>query len=82
MMTLLLSAFEVVNPRLPYPQAWEQLTDVADYPIWAAAVAAKAQYVISDNTSDYPPRQPDGRHIYQGIEYISGRDFLIMLLPD
>ena len=56
MMTLLLGAFEVVNPRPPYPQAWATLADVDDYPIWAAAAAAKAQYVISNNTLDYPPR--------------------------
>jgi predicted nucleic acid-binding protein len=82
MMSLLVSAFEVVNPRPPYPQAWEHLADADDYPIWAAAVEAKAQYVISDNTSDYPPLQPDGRYAYQGIEYISGRNFLKMLLPE
>jgi hypothetical protein len=82
MMSLLVSAFEVVNLRPPYPQAWEQLADANDYPIWAAAVEAKAQYVISDNTSDYPPLQADGRYAYQGIEYIPGRDFLNMLLPE
>lgn len=82
MMALLLAAFEVVNPRPPYPEAWQQLSDIDDYPIWAAAVEGMAQYVVSDNTHDYPPRQSDGRYIHQGIEYISGRDFLAMLLPD
>jgi len=82
MMALLLGAFEVVNPRPPYPEAWEHLTDADDHPIWAAAVEGKARYVVSDNTSDYPPRQPDGHHGHQGIEYISGRDFLTMLLLD
>jgi hypothetical protein len=82
MMTLLLSAFEVVNPRPPYPPVWEGLSDLDDYPIWAAAVAAKARYVISNNIRDYPPRQPDGRYTHAGIEYISGRDFLAMLLPE
>jgi len=80
MMTLLLSAFEVVNPRPPYPEAWDRLTDRDDHPIWATAVEGHAQYVVSDNTSDYPPRQPDGRHIHQGIEYISGDAFLTLLL--
>lgn len=53
-----------------------------DHPVWATAVECEAQYVVSDNTSDYPPRQPDGRYVHQGIEYISGRDFLTMLLSD
>jgi len=30
---------------------------------------------------DYPPPPPDGRHIHQGIEHISGQAFLDMLLP-
>jgi hypothetical protein len=37
---------------------------------------------LSVNTGDFPPPQADGRYIYQDIEYISGRDFLKMLLPD
>jgi len=82
MMTLLLSAFEIVNPRPPYPEAWGDLTDIDDHPIWAAAVEGKAQYVVSDNIGDYPPQQPDGRHVHQGIEYISGQGFLTMLLSD
>src|SRR6185312_16405255 len=61
MMTLLLSAFEVVNPRPPYPPAWDALHDSDDHPIWAAAVASGARYVVSDTSNDYPPRQPDGR---------------------
>ncbi len=83
MMTLLLSAFEVANPRPPYPPAWDTLTDADDHPIWAAAVESGARYVVSDNTNDYPPpRQADGRCVYQGIEYIPGSDFLDMLLAD
>jgi predicted nucleic acid-binding protein len=82
MMTLLLSAFEVVNPRPPYPPAWDTLHDTDDHPIWAAALASRAQYVVSDNSNDYPPGQPDGRHTYQGVEYISGSDFLKMLVAD
>lgn len=82
MMALLLSAFEVVNPRPPYPGVWEHFTDGDDHPIWAAAVEGNVQYVASNNTSDYPPLQPDGRHAHQGIEYISGDGFLSMLLAN
>jgi predicted nucleic acid-binding protein len=82
MMTLLLSAFEVINPRPPYPTAWDTLTDADDHPIWAAAVEGGAQYVVSDNTHDFPPPQPDGRCVFQGIEYIPGSAFLDLLLAD
>jgi hypothetical protein len=78
MMELLLATFELVNPRPPYPPAWETLKDQWDAPIWAAAQASGAQYVVSDNTSDYPPRH-DGRAVFEGVEYVRGRTFLTML---
>jgi hypothetical protein len=76
MMEILLATFELVNPRPPYPETWDTLADVQDVPIWAAAVEGRAQYVVSNNRRDSPPRQEDGRHIYQGVEYLSGTDFL------
>lgn len=79
MMEILVATFEVVAPRPPYPDAWESLADPRDVPIWAAAVDGGARYVVSDNRRDYPPRREDGRHIYQGIEYLSGREFLSRL---
>lgn len=79
MMELLLETFEFVDPRPPYPPPWETLTDLWDVPIWAAAVVGNAQYVVSENRRDYPPRQQDGRHVHQGIEYLSGHAFLNLL---
>jgi hypothetical protein len=79
MMGLLLSSFELVDPRAPYPPAWETLTDEWDHPIWAAAKLGHAQYVISENTRHYPPQQSNGRHVYEGIEYMSARAFLSLL---
>jgi predicted nucleic acid-binding protein len=76
MMEILLATFELVNPRPPFPETWDTLADVQDVPIWAAAVEGRAQYVVSNNRRDYPPRQEDGRHIYQGVEYLSGTDVL------
>jgi hypothetical protein len=76
MMDYLLSTFEVVNPVPPYPPAWTGLSDIGDHPIWAAAVVGQARYVVSENTRDYPPRQSDGLHHYQGIEYLSAQAFL------
>ena len=76
MMEWLLPSFELVAPLPPYPPPWPELTDHWDHPIWAAAVSSGAQYVISENTRHYPPRQADGRHVYQGVEYLRGRAFL------
>ena len=76
MMEWLLPSFELVTSLPPYPPPWHGLTDRWDHPIWAAAVTSGAQYVISENTRHYPPRQTDGRHVYQGVEYLRGRAFL------
>lgn len=43
------------------------------------AVVGQAQYVVSDNTRDFPPAQPDGRHVHDNVEYISSTDFIILL---
>lgn len=79
MMQLLLPCFEVVSPVPPYPPAWESLGDIWDHPIWAAAKAGRARYVVSQNTRDFPPAQSDGRHVYEEIEYLTGRAFLALL---
>jgi len=82
MMGLLLPCFEVVTPAPPYPLAWEQLTDVWDHPIWAAVKEGHAQYVVSENARHYPPVGPDGRHNYEGIEYLSEARFVLLLSGD
>ena len=81
MMEILLATpqWELVDPRPPYPAAWDTLDDVWDYPIWAAAVAGQAHYIVSNNTHDYPPVETGGRHVYAGVEYLSGVDFLALL---
>ena len=48
-------------------------------PLWAAAKASGARYVISQNTRDYPPSMAGGRHVYDGIEYLGGDAFLHLL---
>lgn len=76
MMDILLPSFELVPALPPYPPAWESLSDRWDHPIWAAAKEGTAQYVISENTRDFPPCNSDGRHIHEEIEYIRGYAFL------
>jgi hypothetical protein len=80
MMTYLLTTFELVAPVPPYSPAWEQLQDAWDWPVWAAAKEGNAKYVVSENTHDFPPPLPDGRHEYGGIEYLTGSAFLAMIL--
>ena len=82
MMEWLLPTFELVAPLPPYPPAWEGLADRWDEPILAAALLGNAQYVVSENTRHYPPRQSDGRHIFQGVEYIRAREFLGLIRRD
>jgi hypothetical protein len=54
---------------------WPGLRDAQDAPIWATAVTAGAQYVISHNTRDFPPLV-EGRHVYRGIEYLTAIEFV------
>lgn len=79
MMQWLVPSFELVNPLPPYPPVWENLSDTWDHPIWAAAKIGRAQYVISENTHDYPPRNADGRAVFEGVEYLPGVAFLNLL---
>ena len=48
----------------------------------AAAKSTATQYVVSENTHDYPPSQADGRHVYEGIEYLGGARFLSLIAAD
>lgn len=79
LMEWLLPSFELVHPLPPYPPAWASLRDQWDHPIWAAAKMGDAHYVVSENTRDFPPLGADGRHVYEGIEYVRGRAFLALL---
>jgi hypothetical protein len=84
MMARMLPTFELVGPLPPYPPAWPELTDYWDHPVWAAAVLGNAGYVVSNNSRHYPPRQTDGRHVFQGVEYVRGRTFLdsVLIVPN
>lgn len=79
MMEYLLASFEIVDPKRPYPPPWTQLADESDHSVWAAAKLARAHYVISENSHHYPPKQGNGRHSYEGIEYLPGKAFLSLL---
>jgi hypothetical protein len=79
MMALLIATFEIVAPVPPYPPAWDTLADIDGLPIYAAARLSGAQYVVSENTRDYPPPDAGGRHSYDGVEYLPAQRFLALL---
>ena len=76
MMRHLLPVMRLVTLRgYSGPAPWPGLTDVNDYPIWHTAVVAGAQYVVSQNTHHFPPLV-DGRHVYEGVEYVTVVKFI------
>lgn len=58
---------------LPTDQLQVRLED--DGPIWETAVVAGAQFVVSHNTSDFPPLI-QGRHVFGGVEYLTAVEFI------
>jgi predicted nucleic acid-binding protein len=57
------------------PDSWPSMRDANDVPVWDTATAVDASYVISHNTTDFPPLV-DGRHTWQGIEYLTAIEFI------
>jgi PIN domain len=45
----------VALQRYEGPPPWPSLADPDDEPIWATAVVGEARFVVSDNTTDFPP---------------------------
>jgi hypothetical protein len=84
----------ILAPRLrhvsyagePDATPWPRLADLDDEPVWATAVAAHASYVVSANTSDFPPNVADPgeqpRYVYFGIRYLEPADFLDLIWAD
>jgi hypothetical protein len=79
MMKLLLPVFETIAPAPPYPDLWSARADPGGMPRLGGAGAPGARHVVSENTRDFPPRDEHGRHMWQGIEYVQGAEFLSIL---
>jgi predicted nucleic acid-binding protein len=76
MLRRLLSVMNLVSIReFIGRDPWPGLRDENDAPIWATAVAAGAQYVVSHNTHDFPPLLA-GRRVYADIEYLTTIEFI------
>ena len=54
----------------PFDSAWPAASDAEDLPIWSAAVRSGAQFIVSHNLHDVPPRNADGLCAYNGVEFI------------
>ncbi|HZS91636.1 MAG TPA: PIN domain-containing protein [Chloroflexota bacterium] len=80
MLTALLQVMRFVTVVPPFDPAWAGATDAADLPIWSAAVRAGAEYVISHNLRDFPPRNADGLCAYAGVEFITTANFVADVL--
>lgn len=76
MMSLLIPSFTCVDPKPPWHEAWPIMTDQDDLPIWSTARFVEADFIVSENTADFPPKNSGGMHIWEGVEYIKVPDFL------
>ena len=82
MMRYLLPVMRLVSLRgYAGPGPWPELRDPDDAPIWETAVVAGAQYVVSHNTTDFPPLV-QGRHAHGGIEYLTATEFVEDVLKE
>jgi hypothetical protein len=82
MLTALLQVMTFVTVVPPFDPAWAEATDAGDLPIWSAAVRAGAQFVISHNLRDFPPRNTDGLCAHAGIEFITPAHFVAEYLGE
>ena len=80
MLTVLLRVMTFVSVVPPFDTAWPAASDTADLPIWSAAVRSGAQFVVSHNLHDFPPRDADGLCAHGGIEFITAANFVADVL--
>lgn len=80
MLMALLPVMEFVSVVPPFDAAWPAARAANDAPIWSAAVRSGAQFVISHNLRDFPPRNADGVCAYDGIEFITAENFVVEVL--
>jgi hypothetical protein len=71
MLTALLQVMTFISVIPPFDPAWPAASDAEDLPIWSAAVRSGAQFIVSHNLHDFPPRNADGLCAYNGVEFIT-----------
>jgi hypothetical protein len=73
----LTTAFTVVEDRPPDEPLWGVVPpDQWDVAPWNAAVRGQADFVVTENLKDGPPRNARGVRRHQGVTYIHPDDFL------
>lgn len=80
MLTALLQVMTLVSVVPPFDPAWSTVSDMADLPIWSAAVRSGARFIVSHNLRDFPPRNADGLCAYDGIEFVTAASFVADVL--
>jgi predicted nucleic acid-binding protein len=68
LMELLVEVLQIVDTG---PQEYEELPDPDDFHLIRAARLSNAGFVVSENTGDFPAIGSDGRHVYDGVEYLT-----------
>jgi hypothetical protein len=76
MMDVLLAALHLVDTSPSADEALTVLDDADDYHLVRAARLAGASFVVSANTRDFPPKNTEGRHVFEDIEFIECAPFL------
>ena len=66
MMALLIASFVTTDPKPPFPDAWPN-ADPGDDHVWAAAIEAGVQYVVSENTRDFRLQRETGAMNGRGL---------------
>ena len=79
MMDVLLAAFTLVDTGPQEGEVAIALPDGDDYHLVRAARLASATHVVSENVRDFPPADGDGRHRYEGIEFLTAAQFFTAL---
>ena len=75
----LTSVFHVIEDSPPLAEAWIEPSDVWDIPIWTAAKRGSADFIVTENLSDGPPRNEEGFREYDGIVFSHPDEFLGLL---
>ncbi len=72
--------FRVVDDCPPPEPLWtDSPTDEWDIPIWTAAKRARAQFIVTSNVKDGPPKGPNGLQQFEGIYFLDPDRFLDFL---
>lgn len=74
LMRLMSPFWTTSDPKPPYPQSWPNLKDPDDLPLFDAAKAVDADYIVSYNADDFPPT-----HTFGGIRFASPTQFLDLI---